>query len=86
MEAIDRIRALLRHRLRAAVAWAVRWHERRAAARLQHELGVCAIFRDEARFLDEWISFHAGVGATHFYLYNNLDRRVRRGARPLDRA
>lgn len=38
----------------------------------KHELGICAIFREEAPFLDEWISFHAGVGATHFYLYNNF--------------
>lgn len=72
MKTIDRARAALRHRLRAPVACAIRWLERRAAARLEHELGVCAIFRDEAPFLDEWISFHVGVGATHFYLYDNF--------------
>jgi hypothetical protein len=72
MKTIDRARAALRHRLRAPVAWAIRWRERQAAARLEHELGICAIFRDEAPFLDEWISFHVGVGATHFYLYNNF--------------
>jgi len=72
METIDRARAALRRRLRAPVARAIRWRERRVGARLEHELGICAIFRDEAPFLDEWISFHVGVGATHFYLYNNF--------------
>ena len=36
------------------------------------ELALCAIFRDEARFLKEWIEFHKLVGVTTFYLYNNL--------------
>lgn len=43
--------------------------DRRTAFR--HELAICAIFKDEARFLDEWLSFHAGVGVEHFYLYDD---------------
>src|SRR6266481_3328707 len=39
-----------------------------------HALAVCAIFKDEARFLDEWIRFHAGIGVTQFYLYDNGSR------------
>jgi len=39
-----------------------------------HALAVCAIFKDEARFLDEWIRFHAGIGVTQFYLYDNDSR------------
>ncbi len=39
--------------------------------RFRHELAVCAIFKDEARYLGEWLSFHAGVGVGHFYLYND---------------
>ena len=53
------------HRLCQAVA-------RTAPGPYRHELAICAIFREEAPFLDEWITFHAGVGATHFYLYNNF--------------
>ncbi len=30
-----------------------------------------AIFKDEARYLDEWLVFHHGVGVDHFYLYND---------------
>src|SRR5579883_740416 len=36
-----------------------------------HELAVAAIFKDEAKNLAEWLTFHRGVGASHFYLYNN---------------
>jgi hypothetical protein len=50
----------------AAIA---RWRDRQASFR--YELAVCAIFKDEAPFLDEWITFHYGVGVEHFYLYNN---------------
>lgn len=34
-------------------------------------LAICAIFRDEARYLNEWITFHRGVGVERFYLYND---------------
>lgn len=32
---------------------------------------ICAIFKDEADYLKEWIEFHRVVGVEHFYLYNN---------------
>jgi hypothetical protein len=34
-------------------------------------LAVCAIFRDEARYLAEWVSFHRIQGVEQFYLYDN---------------
>ena len=34
-------------------------------------LSICAIYRDEATYLQEWIEFHRLVGAEHFYLYDN---------------
>ena len=40
--------------------------------RFRHELAICAIFRNEARYLEEWLTFHHGVGVDHFYLYNNI--------------
>lgn len=36
------------------------------------EIALCAIFRDEAAYLREWIEFHRLIGVSHFYLYNNL--------------
>jgi hypothetical protein len=38
----------------------------------QIELAICAIFRDDAKWLPEWIEFHEKQGVQHFYLYNNL--------------
>jgi Glycosyltransferase family 92 len=36
------------------------------------ELAVCAIFRNEARYLAEWVAFHRLQGVERFYLYDNL--------------
>jgi hypothetical protein len=32
---------------------------------------ICAILKNEARYLAEWIEYHKLVGVEHFYLYNN---------------
>jgi len=42
-----------------------------ALGRHSHQLAICAIFKDEARNLEEWIAFHQSVGVGHFYLYDN---------------
>jgi hypothetical protein len=34
-------------------------------------LAACAIFRDEARYLAEWVAFHRVQGVERFYLYDN---------------
>ena len=34
-------------------------------------LAVCAIYRDEASYMKEWIEFHRLVGVERFYLYDN---------------
>ena len=34
-------------------------------------LSVCAIFRDEAGYLEEWIEFHRLMGVERFFLYDN---------------
>ena len=35
-------------------------------------LSVCAIFKDEASYLKEWVDFHLSNGVDHFFLYDNL--------------
>jgi hypothetical protein len=35
-------------------------------------LSICAIFKDEAPYLPEWIEFHRLVGVEQFFLYDNL--------------
>ncbi|WP_303066794.1 glycosyltransferase family 92 protein [Alistipes indistinctus] len=38
---------------------------------LKYKVCVCGIFKNEARFLKEWLDYHIVVGVDHFYLYNN---------------
>jgi hypothetical protein len=40
----------------------------------RYYLALVTIFRDEARFLKEWIEFYKLMGVEHFYLYNNLSK------------
>lgn len=42
------------------------------AREYKYQLTVCAIFRNETRWLPEWIEFHRKQGVEHFYLYDNL--------------
>ncbi len=35
------------------------------------KLSVCAIMKDEASYLEEWLEFHKIIGVEKFYLYNN---------------
>jgi hypothetical protein len=35
------------------------------------EVAVCLRFRDEARYLKEWIEYYSAAGISHFFLYNN---------------
>jgi len=40
-------------------------------AQEKHELAVCALFKNEADHLKEWIEYHRIIGVDHFYLYDN---------------
>jgi hypothetical protein len=35
-------------------------------------VAVCLRFRDEARYLTEWLEYHQAAGVCHFFLYNNF--------------
>lgn len=37
----------------------------------KYDISICAIFKNEAPYLKEWIEFHRLVGIEHFYMYNN---------------
>lgn len=37
----------------------------------KYELSICAIFKNEEKYLKEWIEYHRMIGVDHFYLYNN---------------
>lgn len=65
-------RTLIKQILQAPLVWRARLKDRLLPQSARHTLAACAIFREEAPFLKEWIEFHCGVGFTHFYLYNNF--------------
>lgn len=37
----------------------------------RYNVSICAIFKNEAPYLREWLEFNHLVGVEHFYLYNN---------------
>jgi glycosyl transferase family 2 len=39
--------------------------------RPRYNLSICAILRDEAPYVLEWVAFHRLVGVEHFYIYDN---------------
>ncbi len=44
----------------------------RAAQSQPSGVALCMRFRNEARFLDEWLEYHSAAGVDHFFLYNNF--------------
>lgn len=38
----------------------------------KYALAICAIMRDDAPYLKEWVDFHLHQGVDHIYLYDNL--------------
>lgn len=36
----------------------------------KYQLSICALFKNEAKYLKEWIEYHRIFGVDHFYLYN----------------
>ena len=43
----------------------------RSSGKANISLAICAQFRDEAVFLDEWLTFHISQGVQHFYLFDH---------------
>lgn len=36
-----------------------------------HNIAICAILKNEAKYLAEWVEYHKLMGVEHFYIYNN---------------
>ncbi len=37
----------------------------------KHELAICTIFKDDTKYLPEWVEFHLNQGVQHIFLYEN---------------
>lgn len=46
--------------------------QRREAAFRARGVALCLRFRNEARYIGEWIEYHLAAGADHIFLYNNF--------------
>src|SRR5690348_7730635 len=44
--------------------------EKNTTSSTRYQLSVCALFKNEAKYLKEWIEYHLLAGVDHFYLYN----------------
>lgn len=45
---------------------------RRTESRSARGVALCLRFRDESRYLGEWLEYYDAVGIDHFFLYNNF--------------
>lgn len=66
------LRQKARRLLRVPLEMRALWRDRSVSRAAHHEVAICAIFREEAPFLADWIAFHRHVGVTKFFLYNNF--------------
>ncbi len=44
----------------------------RRGRRAEQGVAVCLRFRDEGRYLAEWLEYHRAAGVDHFFLYDNF--------------
>ena len=68
----------VKYRIRSCVSVLYDWFYKllfflfaKKAESRKYEISICAIFKNEAPFLKEWLEFHLMLGIDHFYLYNN---------------
>lgn len=40
----------------------------------KYAISICSFFKNEAKYLREWIEYHTLIGVDHFYLYDNGSR------------
>lgn len=49
----------------------IRFFGKRDNRILKYDVSLCLIFKDEGKFLKEWLDYHLTIGVDHFYLYDN---------------
>lgn len=53
-------------------SWALQTgREEQSQNHKKYKFSICALFKNEERFLKEWIEYHKLIGVDHFYLYDN---------------
>lgn len=58
--------------LRYLISFLVVHYVPKRMSQKKYNVSACAIFKNEAVFLKEWVEYHRLIGVEHFYLYNNF--------------
>lgn len=53
-----------------SVCWKLAF-KKKSFERKKYYSAICAIFKDEANYLGEWVDYYKKIGLDHLYLYNN---------------
>ncbi|XP_022883944.1 glycosyltransferase family 92 protein RCOM_0530710-like isoform X2 [Olea europaea var. sylvestris] len=65
------IRVVGRQTLKSIARPKVRLPDPRPLYKKQHEMCICTMLRNQARFLPEWIVYHSRIGVQRWFLYDN---------------
>lgn len=66
--------------IRMGRLWKIRERRRLSeSAPYRYYCSICLIIRDENEYLEEWLRWHIGQGAEHFYIYDHDSKRPVKG-------
>ncbi|CAI9752600.1 unnamed protein product [Fraxinus pennsylvanica] len=65
------IRMIGRQTLKSIARPKVRLSDPRPSSKKQHEMCICTMLRNQARFLPEWLVYHSRIGVQRWFLYDN---------------
>ncbi|KAL2500139.1 zinc finger (C3HC4-type RING finger) family protein [Abeliophyllum distichum] len=65
------VRVVGRQTLKSIARPKVRLMEPRPLSEKQHEMCICTMLRNQAKFLPEWVMYHAQIGVQHWFIYDN---------------
>ncbi|KAJ4827335.1 hypothetical protein Tsubulata_003288 [Turnera subulata] len=54
-----------------SIAQLGRWPKPNRSTQKAHEMCVCTMLRNQARFLREWVMYHAHIGVQRWFIYDN---------------
>ncbi|KAJ0112263.1 hypothetical protein Patl1_02931 [Pistacia atlantica] len=53
------------------IARPIRLLDRNPPARKQHQMCICTMLRNQAKFMKEWVMYHAEIGVQRWFIYDN---------------
>ncbi|CAI9758546.1 unnamed protein product [Fraxinus pennsylvanica] len=65
------VRVVGRQTLKSIAQLKVRLSDPIHSSQKQHEMCICTMLRNQARFLPEWIMYHSRIGVQRWFIYDN---------------